>query len=242
MKPPNQNDGSRASWLELGQHAAGEKSLPGDKLDAVRLAALEEERGKTPAFDWVALLAASNRVEEPRPVPAPLPWYRQLWGHMLLLVPVFALLMAVFLLPDSGNRTKGGQPDLDFYLLRDAEVYPGDPSGVYRAGDQIQFRYRAAGAESLVLLSIDAEGKTTVFYPAVGEEPYPVDPADSHMLPDSILLDNAPGPEYFIAFFDGSKVSEANASVERIWKEQGEEGIQALALQPGIALVVLERE
>ncbi len=234
------NDGSRPSALRIARHHTGEEPLSAAELAgaAAELAALEAEKGRVPAFDWTVLSAAAHRVEQPR-TPAVAPRRSWWWGFL----PALAVgLVLVFMrIPPEGNRLKG-EVNLGFYLLRDGQVLPGDPDGPVRADDRIQFTYHAATYDSIVLLSLDGRGQLTVFYPETGEEPQPVIPGETHVLEGSIRLDDAPGPETFIAFYGVDSVSEARERAQGAWKEEGIAGLRALAAQsPDVALLVLER-
>jgi hypothetical protein len=98
-----------------------------------------------------------------------------------------ALLIAV--LPDAPSSRAKGDVDLDVVVLREGRVMPGVEGRVYGPGDLLQFTYRAEGHEQLVLMSIDGEGKVTVFYPSQGEAPLAVVPGERHVLDGSIALD-----------------------------------------------------
>lgn len=219
------NDGSRPSRLALARAATGElPPVPGP--EAERYAAeLDAARAELAPFDATILRAAAARVESERPRVAPRPWYRRLWVW-----PVLALAAALLVVLPRGptNRPKGSV-DLDFLVLRDGQVQPGQPGGTYRAGDRLQFTYRADGLDSLVLLSIDGEGTLTVFYPSAGEEPAAVVPGDRHVLEGSIELDDAPGPEVFVAIFGPSSVSEAEELALEAYRSGGADGLEALA-------------
>jgi hypothetical protein len=234
------NDGSRPSALRIAQHQTGELPLSAEELDKAgpTLAALEAEKERVPAFDWTLLSAAAHRLEEPR-TPVAAPRRSWLWGLFPALAMVLALVFLRF--PGEGNRLKG-EVDLGFYLLREGQVLPGDPDGPVRADDRIQFTYHAATYDRLVLLSLDGRGQLTVFYPETGEQPQPVIPGETHVLEGSIRLDDAPGPETFVAFYGVDSVSEARERALAAWKEEGIAGLRALAEEsPDVALLVLER-
>ncbi len=234
------NDGSRPSTLRIARHQTGEQSLGSDELAkaASTLSALEAEKGRVPPFDWTLLTAAAHRVEEPRPRPSA-PVRRWLWG----LIPAMAMLLALVILrvPEGPNRSKG-DVDLGFYLLRNGVVLPGDPDGPVQAGDRVQFTTHAGSHDRLVLLSMDGRGQLTVFYPETGEQPEAVIPGETHVLPGSIRLDDAPGPEIFVAFYGVDSVREAKERALWAWKEEGIAGLRELADEdPDVAILVLAR-
>lgn len=231
------NDGSRPSRLELDRRATGETS--GDVSDVSHAAALEAEKARVPPFDWAALQSRAAAIDEaPAPRAANRTW--ALW-----LAPVLALAAALFLVVrgEPPNRIKG-EVDLAFYVLRGGEVTAGDPAATFREGDRLQFTYRSGMHDRLVLLSVDGDGRLTVYYPDDGETPVPVVPGDRHVLDGSIILDDAPGPETFLAFFGPSwSVSKARAVAEGAWDDGGPEGLVRLAGEdPDVAVLPLEKE
>ncbi|MFN7146243.1 MAG: hypothetical protein ACK4YP_20895, partial [Myxococcota bacterium] len=123
------NPGARPSRLALARHATGEAvadtSAPTSRAF---LAALEAERARVEPFDFEGIRARAERLDErPAALPAPaLPWWRRLW----LAVPVLAVaagavvaLRAPVDTEPTGNTMKGSEGDLDFYVLRDGQVY-----------------------------------------------------------------------------------------------------------------------
>lgn len=231
------NPGDRPSRLQLARHATGEAALP--QADPAFLAAVEAERARTPAFDWDALRARADRPEPRGEVVAgPSTWFRVARVAAPLLALAAAILLSVRTPP---NRLKG-DADLGFYLLRDGQVLPGDPDAVYHAGDRIQFTYRGP-YDRLVLLSIDGTGTLTVFYPEYGETGVPIVPGERHVLEGSIELDDAPGPEVFLAFFgDSWTVTEARAFAEDAWRDGGaDELVEAAEDEPTLVALPLER-
>jgi hypothetical protein len=238
------NPGTRPSRLTLARHATGETSVDvSDVSSREFLAALEAERARVEPFDFELIRARAARLED-APVagrlPTPLPW----WRRLALVAPLLAMAAAAVLVlrPGPANRDKGADADLGFYVLRDGQVYPGDPDATFRAGDRIQFTYRSP-RDHLVLLSVDGDGVLTVFYPEAGERGVPVVPGDRHVLEDSILLDDAPGPEVFLGFFgDGWGVARARAAALDAWERGGEAALLGLAEDdPDIAALPLDR-
>lgn len=244
MTLPPLNDGRRPSRLDLALHATGERRLS-PPPDPARLAELEAERARTPAFDAAVLRAAAARVEEaPDPVRTdPVPWWRRPW-RVLVPVLVAAALALVLVRPGPGpsGRLKG-EVDLGFYVQRAGEVLPGDPGGTFSAGDRLQFTYRASGYDSLVLVSVDGEGTLSRYYPATGDAPVPVVPGDRHVLDGAVELDDAPGPEVFVAVFGADSATEVERTVRERWREGGVDGLVRLADEtPGVAVLVIRKE
>ena len=207
MKPFDINDGSRPSKLDKGQALTGESEEPVDPTFQREVAEAAET---LEAFDWEILRKRAARLEDEEeayraPEAASKPWWRIAW-----LVPTMAAAFALLLYvqPDPTVRAKG-DVDLEFMVLDDGNIRPGVEGETLQSGDQIQFTYRAPGLDSLVLLSIDGEGSLTVFHPSQGEEPVAIIPGDKHVLDGSIILDDAPGPEVYVAVFGVGSVDEA---------------------------------
>lgn len=245
------NDGSRPSRLDLARQATGE-TAPGAGGNAgggaggsaggsaAHLAALEAERARVEPFDWAGIRARAVRLEEE---PAPrraAPW----WRRLTLAVPLLALAGALLVYvrgPD--NRTKG-DADIGFYVLRGGQVHPGDPDEPVRAGDRLQFTYPAGPRSQMVLLSLDGDGRVSVFYPDTGDAPVAIVPGERHVLEGSIILDDAPGPEVFVGFFgDAWTVARSREAAIDAWEAGGTDGVRELAAaDPDISVLVLEKD
>lgn len=239
------NEGGRPSRLRLDRHATGETSLDVSDVSvpdaAAHLAAVEAEKARVPAFDFAAISARAatldaDKAREPRAA-------NRSWA--LWLVPVLAVAAALLLVvrpPEPPNRTKG-LADLDFLVLQNGQAVLGDPEGTYREGDRLQFAYRSAGQDRLLLLSVDGTGYVTVYYPDAGEEPVAIVPGERHVLDGSIILDDAPGPEVFVAFFGERWTrSRARETVERAFAEGGPDALLLLEDDPDVAVLALEKE
>lgn len=239
------NDGGRPSRLELGRRLTGE--LPGD--GSLELAAYAEEieaaRAAMPGFDMAILRARAARLDEEGPRPAPAPRARRWWEALLAgLAPALVAAMALLSLkaPTEGVRAKG-EADLDFFVLQDGEVRPGLDGEELRAGDRVQFTYRAGGAESLVLAGVDGEGAVSLYYPERGDRPVPVEPYGRRVLEGSLVLDDAAGPEVFVAVFGAAHVDEALELVEDTYDEEGWPGLLRWAREdPDVDAVRVEKE
>ena len=159
-------------------------------------------------------------------------------------MPALAAFAALLLWvrPDPGVRGKG-QVDLDFMVLEQGIVRPGVEGERLRAGDQIQFTYTAPGLDSVVLLSVDGEGTLTVFQPQVGDEPVAIVPGEKRVLEGSIILDDAPGPEVFVAVFGASDTLEAVQLAKDAWDAGGTPSVLALSEEdPAIATLRIQKD
>ncbi len=264
LDPKIFNDGSRPSLLELGRRASGEVD---GVVDPVTQAAFEEARGAVKPLDMVVLRARAVRIaeEEARsPVVAAEAapgWTERLrsWWFMGALLPVLAAAL-VFVRPpsldpagDTGVRDKGraelptgpaqtAPVHLDYLLLQGDEVLTVGDAPLALPGDRIQFRYEAGGLDRLVLLSIDGSGTLSVFWPEQGDRPEAVQPKGEQLLEGSVILDDAPGPEAFVAVFGTADVRAAEQLAQDAWVRGGLDGLQGLADDlDHVDLVVVER-
>ncbi len=244
------NDGSRPSQLSLGRHVAGETSMH-VSFEELQSYVNDIHDTSVAPFNHDALLARAfamtgDGLGTPSLGSAPA-WTRRLgW-----IASALAVAAALFLLvrppppPRHGNNLKG-TTNLDFYVLRDGQPYPGDPSLAVRPGDRLQFTYRSGDADHMVLIGVDGTGRFEQFYPDEGSAAVAVVPGERHVLEGSILLDDAPGPEVFVAFFgDETEVDVGRAldRAERAWRADGADGLVALAAEDAdVAVLVLEKE
>ncbi|MEL6342530.1 MAG: hypothetical protein AAFV53_05315 [Myxococcota bacterium] len=246
--PLSINDGTRPSRLELDARAANER--PGDVPDAYR-AELEAARAHTPPFDFEILTKRAVRIAE-ADTRAPAPGVGRRaprWSWLsLMLIPAVAALALLALTPDlfrpQGTRIRGGAY-LETFVLQDGAPLPWTPGLVLSPGDRVQFAVDAQGhGDALVLLNIDGEGTLTVFWPSTGEAPAPLRSAtDLVLLEDSIALDDARGPETFIAVVDAQNVSETVALIREVYDEGDLTGLQELdESDPAISVVIISKE
>lgn len=141
------------------------------------------------------------RQVERRAASAPRPGLRRWLPLLAACVPVLALLVLVpRVLPENGVTMKGdafrvvaardgGPPEL---LGADAQVRP---------GDALRFAYEAPEAGHLLVLELDGRGAASVFYPYGSATSAPLAAGQREFLPGSVVLDDAPGPEWLLAVF-----------------------------------------
>ena len=137
----------------------------------------------------------------PKPLPAPRrPWW------VLVAVPVVAAAAVLLLVrghhaePDLG--IKGGAAWQVVALHGEHELRVKDGT-VLAAGDKLRFVVVPNGARYVMIASIDGAGAASIYYPAVKLEGARVE------VPDSIVLDDAPGPERLFALFSDAPLDAA---------------------------------
>lgn len=237
------NDGQRPDRLELARRLTGELARTDEELEAALLADVEAAAAHLAPFDWELLSSAAHRVEEPAaqleaPEPTPLPWWRRVWLAPVLLA---CLVLVVVFVPRDGYRGAKGTVDLDFMVMRDGQVQPGDEGALFHAGDRLQFSYRTTGLDDIVLVSIDGAGTLSTWYPGTGDEPLAIVPGERHFLEGSIELDGAPGPEVFVAVFGAGSVAEAQELVRQAYEAGSYDAVEGLAELPGVDTLRIEK-
>jgi hypothetical protein len=125
-------------------------------------------------------------------------------------------------------RTKGANGvHLSLFVNRPGGPVLAEPGTALRAGDQIQFRYAAAGHRYVYVVSVDGRHAITSLYPSSEGTSVAIEPGGERVLPGSIILDDALGPERVFAFFSATPLTyaEVQARVTR-----GLEGADVQAL------------
>lgn len=120
-----------------------------------------------------------------------------------LLVPFAAALAFVIVRPadpllEEGPDTtiiKGLTPDVQVLALIDGAVRPIERAA---AGQRVQLSVVGAGASHGVLLSVDGRGGVTLHHPRSANDSTALPIGEALRLPDSFVLDDAPGFERFI--------------------------------------------
>ncbi len=145
-----------------------------------------------------AALPALSRPRTRRRAALPVPWR---WAGAAAAAACAFLLFQRFALRDltpPGERLKGSGR-LGFFVLRGGEVVRGGPGELLHPGDAVQFTYFAPSAGYLVVLSRDASGGVSAYYPSSGAAA-PV-AAGEQSLSASTLLDDTLGAETIEAVF-----------------------------------------
>jgi hypothetical protein len=133
---------------------------------------------------------------------------RSRFGWLGLLGGAATALLVVLALPwilsdsDPGDLLLKGSPFTAVYM-REGMVSPQQVTSDQRLmrGDAVRFFFRSSSEGFLAIVDLDARGAPTVLFPYGGKELARVEPNAAEALPRSIVLDDAPGPEHFIAVF-----------------------------------------
>lgn len=220
------NDGDRPSRFRIDQHLTGERvdsavehylaSGPGVAVDR-ELARAREAVGPLD-------LAALRRRAAADPPAANNTHFFALAGLLV------AAALALFVVgPRLVTASPGVDPhyvgvrgtSLGVYVLQEGTLQPYDDRALGE-GDVVGFKVDPGPHAGVVLLSVDGEGTVSVFYPESGERPEPLSAPGP--LPGSVQLDDAPGPEVFVALFD-VRVSEAKAAAREAWARGATDGL-----------------
>ncbi len=120
-----------------------------------------------------------------------------------LLIGMFAPLAGqggdpLVMTPTGPNRLKGAETLSAWQPTGDAPARV--ESGVLlREGDVLQFTVTTTRSH-LALLGVDGTGTVSRYLPVGGDLSMPFAPGSNRPLPDALTLDDAPGPEVFLAF------------------------------------------
>jgi hypothetical protein len=93
------------------------------------------------------------------------------------------------------TERRKGRGSIGFYVARDGQVFRGQPGEHVRPGDRLRFTYRSDREGYLAILSLDAQGVASVFYPAPGSQRALVPTGAEIELPVAVELDATLGPE-----------------------------------------------
>ncbi len=240
------NEGARPSTLELGRHATGELELAASRLDAqarAHLDALQRSKARVPTFDIAAIRARAGELQDAPPqaqptAPVPSPANNWRWfAPLIVLAAVFVLAV----LPDPtafdptpptpGLTLKGG--GLLVYQLHDDQQlrpYQGNALG---EGDSIGFRVNGGDHHTVAVLSVDGRGTVSVLYPDKDENLMQLGGSGETIpLPGTVILDDAPGPEIFVAVFDMPH-TDARDALDEAYKAGGTAGVESWVQEHG---------
>jgi hypothetical protein len=191
-----QNDAARARLEELRENAAVYEANGSSHLDA---------------------LMARIGAQSPAPKARPKKKARfQLWGVLVPLAVAAAIAALVFSLPQSGDRPPSGvtQPSavpykgvvaLRIVAKRGERQFVVRDGMALQQGDALRFVISTDRLGYVTVLSFDGRGQLSAFYPegnpADDPAPLALDSAGQHVLPGSVILDDALGEETFVVVF-----------------------------------------
>lgn len=195
----------------IGSLAPGELSLARAHLDGCARC-----RGELEAIE--ASHAKFSRDVFPRTVPRvrarmeARPWF-QLPRWLYVAVPAGAVAMlAVFFVrqpPPAEHAYLGvkGGAAMQVFARTNNQVRAVKDGATLAPGDELRFVVAPAGKRFLLVASVDAAGNANVYYPFDGAASMALPPEPRVELPDSIVLDEAPGPERVFALFSDAPLN-----------------------------------
>lgn len=164
----------------------------------------------------------------------PAPPVRRDWRRWFaVLVPLAAALMVAVLLPKDDptrtpNRLKGA--GLTAMQLVEGVAQPLARGETVEPGDRLQLRVHTTH-RWLVLLGVDGTGTVSRYVPGLGGQSEPIEPGTAVPLPESLVLDDSPGPEVFVGFLSDEPRGVAELE-QALHDAVQDEGARAL-LTPG---------
>jgi len=153
-----------------------------------------------PALDDEGILRGFAGARPVSRAPAA-PWWRGLVPALIgvaTAIVVFLALPGPPPAPDGPNRIKSGE-GLHGFALVEGHAQPLAAGETLGEGDRLQLQVTTTRGR-LALLGVDGTGTVTRYFPVAGEVSAPWTPGAARPLPDSLVLDDAPGPEIFVAF------------------------------------------
>lgn len=125
------------------------------------------------------------------------------------------------------TRSKGGV-SLGFYVKRNGMVTRGIDGAPLHGNDAIRFTYTSKQASHLVIASRDGAGAISVYY-ADGDSSAAAPAGADVAISESVLLDNALGPELVYGFFCAERTS-VSAITQAIGAAQGAPSLDACSV------------
>jgi hypothetical protein len=120
---------------------------------------------------------------------------------------VFFTVMIFYLMrsPEEDFRIKGDVNIKLFVKDKEGQIQARQ-NHVYSPGEYIQISYSCGSSNKFMLLSMDENGKTTVYYPGTGDSSVVLEKGRDIPMKNSILLDEYIGRELYIAVFSKEKI------------------------------------
>jgi hypothetical protein len=123
---------------------------------------------------------------------------------------------------------------------------PLDPGATLHPGDIVRFGVRTTRPAHVLVASVDAEGRFTLYHPQAEDRSARVDGREPlHVLAGSVALDETLGREWFVLLLSEDPLSRAavEPALLRAWRERSGEtlGPIVLAAEAHVLLAVKER-
>lgn len=189
------------SDLWLDEWLAGELDADRERAAAAHAASCDRCTQRKQAFEASAL-----RFLDSRPQP---PIARRFGGRAVgLALTAVAIAAALALLfrgprsapkPELAVRSKGSS-SIGFFVRRGEQVFAGGKGEQLRAGDQLRFTVTSTLPRQFAVLSRDARGAASVYYPS-GPRSRPLTPAQQMPLDTAVELDATLGSETLFGVF-----------------------------------------
>lgn len=127
----------------------------------------------------------------------------------------------------NGPTLAKGSPVFTVYARHEGRVFPVEKGERLKPGDALRFTADPGEYSFLMIASVDAATKATIYFPYLGSQSAPIPPRKHFTDDGSIVLDETPGPERIFALFsrrpvDAEIVKRALAAVG----ERGADGIR----------------
>ncbi len=102
-----------------------------------------------------------------------------------------------------------GDATWQVFANRDGQTFTVHDGTQLEPGDRIRFAVIPDGAHYVLVASIDGAGTVSIYFPYGGSEsaPLPAQAGARSLLPGSIVLDSAPGPERMFAIFSDEPIA-----------------------------------
>ncbi len=136
-------------------------------------------------------------------------------GFLGIGVALVTAMLAVIVIPpvadefaehEPGNRSKGVEVGLSFFVVRDGgRPQAGVSCQLVRAGDTVQLFYDAPGYDFAAVFGVDGSGAVSLYWPPSGFEMREL-PARQGPFEFALTLDDVPGRERFFAVFSDHAV------------------------------------
>ena len=251
---PEPPEGSVTPWT-LARYQAGDLSraevrevVAAVRRDPALAARLEQLRAADARFEqqlpWErvkdSLFERAGELPE-APLPAPVRRAPRLWRALLAGAAGAVAAVVVVSLLDPGQPVVQQTPitsryksddAIQAFVLREGRPERVEAGALLVQGDRLQFRVSSPHS-FLALIGVDGTGVVSRYEPVGGDRSAPFVPGNARPLADSLQLDDAPGPEVFLAFL----------SDEALLVEDLERAIHdVVTADPGGPRAVLERD